>query len=98
MTQHHPKQGHSHSPLSWSLEGELAFLSIHSQHPSHNTLQVSLLEALESTLEEIGKHKQVKALALLSPKKDSFLSGADIQEIQNCQDLSQAQDLSLAWM
>lgn len=59
-----------------------------------NTLKAEFIEQITDVLAEIKADKDICGLVLLSGKKNSFVAGADINMIANCQTAEEATALS----
>ena len=59
-----------------------------------NTLKAEFAEQISQVLSEVKNDSCIKGLVLLSGKKDSFVAGADINMLANCQTAEEATALS----
>lgn len=75
------------------LSNRVVLIGFDDQNKPVNILSSSVLEEFASIVEEVLTNKNIKGIVLLSLKKDSFIVGADINEIhaitnkESCEDL-----------
>lgn len=82
------------SPLSMTIKKDIAVLCFDDPHKKVNTLNSSLLPLFEKYLDKIEKNEEIKGIVILSGKKDCFIAGADIEELQAAKSVKEAQALS----
>ncbi|MBP9706218.1 MAG: enoyl-CoA hydratase/isomerase family protein [Oligoflexales bacterium] len=68
----------------WSLttQDDVAILTLRREDSEMNVFSEDVLREMHSNIEEIVKESQVKGLVFISGKKDHFIVGADIKEIE----------------
>ena len=59
-----------------------------------NKLSMSVMEELDEIIKKISSDKEIKGLIILSGKKDVFIAGADISEIENISDPAKGKELA----
>ncbi|MFQ5584278.1 MAG: 3-hydroxyacyl-CoA dehydrogenase NAD-binding domain-containing protein, partial [Calditrichia bacterium] len=59
-----------------------------------NTISTSLVQEFKSLLDTLEKDDQVKGIVLISRKRDTFIAGADLDELSGMKEQSQAEELS----
>ncbi|XQW85952.1 fatty acid oxidation complex subunit alpha FadJ [Thalassotalea piscium] len=72
----------------------LAHLVMDVQGESMNTLKAEFSDEISQMLKEIKADNSLKGVILLSGKSDSFVAGADINMLANCQSAAEATALS----
>ncbi len=83
------------SALSWQVDdGDILWLTMDVHGESVNTLQAGLIEEMEAFLDRYATDNSLKGLVIQSGKKDSFIAGADIHMLAQCQTEQEAQALS----
>jgi 3-hydroxyacyl-CoA dehydrogenase/enoyl-CoA hydratase/3-hydroxybutyryl-CoA epimerase len=65
----------------YRVEGDLGFLEFDLPDSRVNLLTGDVMKRLDAILDEIKKNGRVKAILVMSKKKDVFIAGADIKEI-----------------
>jgi 3-hydroxyacyl-CoA dehydrogenase/enoyl-CoA hydratase/3-hydroxybutyryl-CoA epimerase len=75
-------------------ENNIAHLVMDVANESMNTLKAEFADEIAEVLQEIKADSSLKGLVLLSGKKDSFVAGADINMIADCQTAEEATALS----
>lgn len=78
--------------LKLTPRGDIAFLGLDTVGKSVNVLSKEVLTEFQCYLEEI-RNSSFKALVLISRKKNIFIAGADIGEIQKIKDESECEAL-----
>ena len=73
----------------------VALVSFDDRDAKVNTLNSKLIPQFEEVLDYVEKSKTVEALVLISGKKDCFVAGADITELQGA-DQEGAKNLSMS--
>ncbi|NQY54273.1 MAG: enoyl-CoA hydratase/isomerase family protein, partial [Campylobacteraceae bacterium] len=68
--------------LKLSVKDDIATILFDMKDSKVNILSFSVLEELSILLDEINKNKDLKVLLLKSAKKNNFIAGANIKEIQ----------------
>ena len=84
-------------PSSFTLvrqENGIAHLIMDVAGESMNTLKAEFVDEISSMLAEISDDNTIQGLVLLSGKADSFVAGADINMLGNCQTAEQATAIS----
>ncbi len=61
-----------------------------------NTLRASFVDEIQALLAEVAADSSIKGLVLCSGKADSFIAGADVRMLNECQTAEQAEALSRA--
>jgi 3-hydroxyacyl-CoA dehydrogenase/enoyl-CoA hydratase/3-hydroxybutyryl-CoA epimerase len=64
-------------------EGDLGFVEFNDPDSKVNILNSSVLKRLEAILDEISQKSNLSAIIFQSAKKDIFIAGADIKEIES---------------
>lgn len=59
-----------------------------------NFLTMEVMEELKVVLPELKRDQNIRAVAIVSGKPDTFVSGADLHEILNCSDATSAESMS----
>ncbi|GAA5138901.1 fatty acid oxidation complex subunit alpha FadJ [Thalassotalea piscium] len=75
-------------------ENGLAHLVMDVHGESMNTLKAEFADEIAEVLQEIKSDTSLKGVILLSGKADSFVAGADINMLANCQSAAEATALS----
>jgi 3-hydroxyacyl-CoA dehydrogenase / enoyl-CoA hydratase / 3-hydroxybutyryl-CoA epimerase len=75
--------------------GGIAELVLDNQDEKLNILSTPLMLEFEKLLEEISGNKDIKILIFKSGKRDNFIAGADIHEIESIRDEYEAMEKSL---
>lgn len=73
----------------------IAHLVIDDKSESMNTLKASFIAQISAIIKQIKTNDEIKALLILSGKDDSFIAGADIHMLDNCQTAQDAELLSI---
>ena len=82
------------SPLNLTIRDHVAVIRIDDPHKKVNTLHSSLLPIFEQFLNETEKNDDVHGIVIISGKKDCFIAGADIAQLQAAKDEKEVFDLS----
>ncbi len=82
-----------HTPFKITETG-VAIVKLDNQDASLNVLGTSFLTSFEKTLSEISANPQVRALVICSSKKNGFIAGADLNELEKITTEADAQDAS----
>jgi 3-hydroxyacyl-CoA dehydrogenase/enoyl-CoA hydratase/3-hydroxybutyryl-CoA epimerase len=91
------KQTENNKEYVFSLEQQssgIAHLIIDDKNETMNTLKASFVEQISELLKTIKADKSIQGLIIVSGKKDSFIAGADINMLADCQSEQEAQTLS----
>lgn len=76
-------------------EDSIAILIIDLVGEKVNKLSTAIMEELNDVISVLSKNQEVKGLVITSGKKDIFIAGADISEIENITDPFKGRDLAL---
>lgn len=68
--------------LTWKIKDDLSIIEFDQEDSKVNLLTSEVLKRLETILEEIKNIPALTAVVILSKKKDIFIAGADIREIE----------------
>ena len=83
------------SPLNMRVKNNIAVITFDDPHNKKvNTLNSKLLPIFEQFLNTIEKNDEVHGIVLISGKKDCFVAGADIAELQATENEAEATELS----
>jgi enoyl-CoA hydratase/long-chain 3-hydroxyacyl-CoA dehydrogenase len=82
------------SPLTMRIKNHIAVINFDDPHKKVNTLNSQLLPLFEQFLNETEKNDEVHGIVLISGKKDCFIAGADISELQATKSAEEATELS----
>lgn len=81
------------SALRLEVDAEgLATLTFDLSGKRVNVFTLRVLEELRQTIDELGRHRDIRALILLSGKPGSFIAGFDINEIADVTDPAEAEE------
>jgi 3-hydroxyacyl-CoA dehydrogenase/enoyl-CoA hydratase/3-hydroxybutyryl-CoA epimerase len=69
-----------------NIENRIATLMFDMPNSSVNLLSIEVMKELESVLDELKESKDIDVLFFKSAKKDIFIAGADISEIESLKD------------
>lgn len=72
------------------FKNKTAAIIFDNEHSKVNTLGTQTLHELETILDDVHKNKNIKLLTIQSAKDGIFIAGADIKEIQNLSNESEA--------
>ncbi|OGX34788.1 MAG: hypothetical protein A3C36_03995 [Omnitrophica WOR_2 bacterium RIFCSPHIGHO2_02_FULL_52_10] len=75
--------------LNFRIENDVGFIELDQEDSKVNLLTSVMIRRLASILDEVAAHKDLCALVIVSLKKDVFIAGADIKEIEQ---ITEAQD------
>ncbi len=64
------------------LEDNVAIITLDNPNERVNVLSIAMLGDFEKTLEELQANSDVRAIVIISSKKDSFVVGADIKDFE----------------
>ncbi|MEH2921060.1 fatty acid oxidation complex subunit alpha FadJ [Samsonia erythrinae] len=85
------------SPSAFSLTirpDNIGIVSIDVPGEKVNTLKSEFAQQILAVFEQARQHAALRGLVLLSAKRDSFIAGADINMLNQCQNAEQAEDLA----
>ena len=80
--------------LAYSEKEGVAFATFDMQGSKVNTLNSKLIPQFEELLDMVENKSDVKALVIISGKKDSFIAGADIKELESAKSAVDIETLS----
>ena len=83
----------TYNSLSVKYQGEVAFLTFDLIDEKINKLSSPVLREFEDALDILSKRNGLKLLVIKSAKKDIFIAGADIKEIENLKEDEEARSL-----
>ena len=69
-------------PLDLKIENDIGFIEFDQDDSKVNLLTMAMIQRLDAILETVENTPSLKALVILSNKKDVFIAGADIKEIE----------------
>lgn len=72
----------------------IAVVTLDDKEQKVNTLSSKLIPQFEEILSYVKKSKTVSGLVIISGKKDNFVAGADIHELEKTQSVAEAEALS----
>jgi len=72
----------------------IAVLTIDVPGEKVNTLKAAFISQISAVLQRVRQHPGIVGLVIISGKSDSFIAGADISMIADCQNAQQAQALA----
>ena len=93
----HSQEQEQEQSSSFSLvrqESGIAHLVIDVVGDTVNTLKAEFVDEVAALLQEIKQDSTIKGLVLVSGKKQSFVAGADVNMLANCQSVEEATALS----
>ena len=76
-------------------ENNIAVLTIDLAEEKVNKLSTEVMEELNDAISELNRNQDLKGLVITSGKKNIFIAGADISEIENITDPLKGRDLAL---
>ncbi|WP_163131816.1 fatty acid oxidation complex subunit alpha FadJ [Agarivorans sp. Alg241-V36] len=77
-----------------TIEENVALLKIDVQGETMNTLKAEFGPELDAILDDLSTQSQLTGMVVYSGKPDSFIAGADIGMLDNCETAADAQKLS----
>ncbi len=84
------------SPLTLTLSDEgIASIVFDLPEEKVNKLSMAVMEALDAALADLEKEERLKGVVVSSAKKDIFIAGADIAEIEGITDPAKGRELAL---
>ncbi|MDT8316843.1 MAG: 3-hydroxyacyl-CoA dehydrogenase NAD-binding domain-containing protein [bacterium] len=83
------------SPFSLDISKEgIASLTFDLPGEKINKLSISIMDELDALIAEAEKNKDIKGLIIVSGKRDIFIAGADISEIEGIKDPKKGKELA----
>lgn len=79
--------------LYLEIKAGIARLTIDLENEKVNKLSIAVLEEFDEVLDSIKDNSSIKALVITSAKKNVFIAGADIEEIEKLSDEKEVYDL-----
>lgn len=79
--------------LFLEIKAGIARLTIDLENEKVNKLSIAVLEEFDEVLDSIKDNSSIKALVITSAKKNVFIAGADIEEIEQLEDEKEVYDL-----
>lgn len=76
------------------VDGGVALVTLDDKSSKVNTLSSSMMKDFTSMLSTVEADPQIEAVVFLSGKKDSFIAGADINELANVKTAADGESLS----
>jgi 3-hydroxyacyl-CoA dehydrogenase/enoyl-CoA hydratase/3-hydroxybutyryl-CoA epimerase len=80
--------------VTWRVEDSIAIVTIDCPDAKVNTLDETLLDALESVARELTDDAEITAVVVMSGKGKGFIAGADIKIIENVTDQVTAEKMA----
>jgi len=77
--------------LNFKIENDIGFIEFDQDDSKVNLLTMAMIQRLDALLDDIEKTPSLKALVILSNKKDVFIAGADIKEIEQITEVKDGQ-------
>jgi len=68
--------------INFKKENNIGYIELDDQDAKVNVLSGEVLKKFDSLLEDVIKQTDLEVLVILSKKKDVFIAGADIKEIE----------------
>ncbi|VAX37333.1 Enoyl-CoA hydratase / Delta(3)-cis-delta(2)-trans-enoyl-CoA isomerase / 3-hydroxyacyl-CoA dehydrogenase / 3-hydroxybutyryl-CoA epimerase [hydrothermal vent metagenome] len=68
--------------ITLKIEGTVGFIEFDQEESKVNLLTAEVIMQLNRVLDELKTHKNLSVLIIISKKKDVFIAGADIKEIE----------------
>ena len=68
--------------LNFRVENDIGFIEFDQKDSKVNLLTMAMIQRLDDILDDVENTSNLKALVILSKKKDVFIAGADIKEIE----------------
>jgi len=69
--------------VSLRVDKDVGFVEFDLEYSKVNLINEEIIVQLNNVLDEVAKQKQLKAVVFQSLKKDCFIAGADIKQIEN---------------
>lgn len=79
--------------LFLEIKAGIARLTLDLENEKVNKLSIAVLEEFDEVLDSIKDNSSIKALVITSAKKNVFIAGADIEEIEQLEDEKEVYDL-----
>lgn len=83
----------TYNNLRVEYEGDVAFLTFDLMDEKINKLSTTVLKEFDDALTILAKRDSLKLLVIKSAKKDIFIAGADIKEIEGIKNVEEARKL-----
>ena len=83
-------------PVTFRTENQLGVIEFNHPDSKVNLLTADCLKKLDLILEEVKEKEDLKAILLVSGKKDVFIAGADIKEIEKITQTNEGEDKAQA--
>lgn len=80
--------------LNFKIENDIGFIEFDQKDSKVNLLTMAMVQRLDALLEDIKNTSHLKALVILSNKKDVFIAGADIKEIESITEVKDGREKS----
>lgn len=80
--------------LNFKIDNDIGFIEFDQEDSKVNLLTMAMVARLDALLDDIEKTSNLKALVILSCKKDVFIAGADIKEIENITEVEDGKEKS----
>ena len=80
--------------LNFKIENDIGFIEFDQKDSKVNLLTMAMVQRLDALLEDIKNTSHLKALVILSNKKDVFIAGADIKEIESITEVKDCREKS----
>ncbi len=84
------------SPLAYRTENNIGIIELDNPDSKVNILTFAVMQKLGSVLDEVSKNSSLRALLIVSKKKDVFVAGADIKEIESITKKEEGEEKSKA--
>jgi 3-hydroxyacyl-CoA dehydrogenase/enoyl-CoA hydratase/3-hydroxybutyryl-CoA epimerase len=68
--------------ITFQENGNIGFITFDQNDSKVNLLSADMLKRLDAVLDDVKKKASLKAVIFRSAKKDVFIAGADIKEIE----------------
>lgn len=82
--------------ISYRVEGQIGIIELDQPDSKVNLLTASVVQRLDTILDEVAQSKNLKAILIMSKKKDIFIAGADIKEIEGITESKDGEEKSKA--
>ena len=80
--------------LNFKINNDIGFIEFDQKDSKVNLLTMEMVKRLDALLEDIKNTSHLKALVILSNKKDVFIAGADIKEIESITEVEDGREKS----
>lgn len=81
-------------PVTYQIKDGIGFIRFNQEDSKVNLLTFEVIKRLNAILDEVSQNLDLRALILMSDKKDVFIAGADIKEIENITQESDGEEKS----